>query len=172
MVLRTSLLISPLFWPCMLSDDDVDVHRPDAVFWWLHGCWFLLFSVVVQVLCSYSTLPLYAIVSHVSSSRMHTYVIIILVCVCVSHSDDCVKQMCCQMGSSFKSAVFADDVADNLRGWADGARRRVRRSATGVDASCLGTPAAAGRGWEGAAGWRLIAGRPSRPTQQPRSISF
>lgn len=100
----------------------------------------IIICVVVQVLCSYSTLPLYAIVSH--------------------------------MGSSFKSAVFADDVADNLRGWADGARRRVRRSATGVDASCLGTPAAAGRGWEGAAGWRLIAGRPSRPTQQPRSISF
>lgn len=116
----------------------------------------------------------------VLSSRMHTYVIISLyscVCVCVFRiltirESNCVKQMCCQMGSSFKSAVFADDVADNLRGWADGARRRVRRSATGVDASCLGTPAAAGRGWEGAAGWRLIAGRPSRPTQQPRSISF
>lgn len=143
------------------------------------GLLSLLFSVVVQVLCSYSTLPLYAIVSHVSSSRMHTYVIIILVCVSVCvfriltiRESNCVKQMCCQMGSSFKSAVFADDVADNLRGWADGARRRVRRSATGVDASCLGTPAAAGRGWEGAAGWRLIAGRPSRPTQQPRSISF
>ncbi|EES12236.1 MLO-like protein 1 [Sorghum bicolor] len=102
----------------------------------------IIICVVVQVLCSYSTLPLYAIVSH--------------------------------MGSSFKSAVFADDVAEHLRGWADGARRRVRRSATDVDAtaSCLGTPAAGRRGWEGAAaGWRLVAGR-SRPTQQPRSISF
>jgi mlo protein len=76
------------------------------------------------------------------------------------------------MGSSFKSAVFADDVAEHLRGWADGARRRVRRSATDVDASCLGTPAAGRRGWEGAAGWRsLMAGR-SHPTQQLRSISF
>lgn len=100
----------------------------------------IIICVVVQVLCSYSTLPLYAIVSH--------------------------------MGSSFRSAVFADDVAEHLRGWADGARRRVRRSATDVDASCLGTPAAGRRGWEGAAGWRsLMAGR-SRPTQQLRSISF
>ncbi|OEL25295.1 MLO-like protein 1, partial [Dichanthelium oligosanthes] len=63
--------------------------------------------VVVQVLCSYSTLPLYAIVSH--------------------------------MGSSFKSAVFADDVAEHLRDWADGARRRMRSDTAG-DVSCLALP--------------------------------
>ncbi|KAG0525946.1 hypothetical protein BDA96_06G102000 [Sorghum bicolor] len=40
--------------------------------------------VIVEVLCNYSTLPLYAIVTH--------------------------------MGSSFKSAVFADDVAEHIRG--------------------------------------------------------
>ncbi|CAN6235121.1 unnamed protein product [Urochloa humidicola] len=54
----------------------------------------IIICVVVEVLCSYSTLPLYAIVTH--------------------------------MGSSFKSAVFADDVAEHIRGWADGARRRNR----------------------------------------------
>ncbi|XP_020155189.1 MLO-like protein 1 [Aegilops tauschii subsp. strangulata] len=64
--------------------------------------------VVVQVLCSYSTLPLYAIVSH--------------------------------MGSSFKSAVFADDVVEHLRTWASDARERGR----GTDgAGCLGAGAAA-----------------------------
>jgi mlo protein len=63
-----------------------------------------------------------------------------------------------QMGSSFKSAVFADDVADHLRGWADGARRRMRRSATAGDAAgCLGAE-------------RSLEGR-SRPDQL-RSISF
>ncbi|RLM73265.1 MLO-like protein 1 [Panicum miliaceum] len=87
----------------------------------------IVICIVVQVLCSYSTLPLYAIVSH--------------------------------MGSSFKSAVFADDVADHLRGWADGARRRmIRRSATAGDAAgCLGAE-------------RSLEGR-SRPGQL-RSISF
>ncbi|KAM0869233.1 hypothetical protein ACQ4PT_040826 [Festuca glaucescens] len=63
--------------------------------------------VVVQVLCSYSTLPLYAIV--------------------------------CHMGSSFKSAVFADDVVGHLRDWAEGARMRRR----GDNAGCLGAGAAA-----------------------------
>jgi hypothetical protein len=48
------------------------------------------------------------------------------------------------MGSSFKSAVFADDVADHLRGWADGARRRMRRSATAGDAAGCGS-------WKGGA---------------------
>lgn len=87
----------------------------------------IVICVVVQVLCSYSTLPLYAIVSH--------------------------------MGSSFKSAVFADDVADHLRGWADGARRRMKRSATAGDAAgCLGAER------------RSLEGR-SRPDQL-RSISF
>ncbi|RCV33794.1 hypothetical protein SETIT_7G111000v2 [Setaria italica] len=81
----------------------------------------IVVCVIVQVLCSYSTLPLYAIVSH--------------------------------MGSSFKSAVFADDVADHLRGWADNARERMRRSALGT--------AAAERNWE----------EKSRPAQL-RSISF
>uniref|UniRef100_A0ACD5UBW6 Uncharacterized protein n=1 Tax=Avena sativa TaxID=4498 RepID=A0ACD5UBW6_AVESA len=66
--------------------------------------------VVVQVLCSYSTLPLYAIVSH--------------------------------MGSSFKSAVFADDVVGHLRGWADGARMRRR----GEEVGCLGGAGAAATG--------------------------
>lgn len=44
-----------------------------------------------------------------------------------------------QMGSSFKSAVFADDVAEHIRGWADGARRRNRVAAiaTASDAGCL-----------------------------------
>ncbi|KAF8714838.1 hypothetical protein HU200_027372 [Digitaria exilis] len=95
----------------------------------------IVICVIVQVLCSYSTLPLYAIVSH--------------------------------MGSSFKSAVFADDVADHLRGWADEARQRMRRSATTDNAGCLGAPAA-GRRWE-AAGWRSM---PERSAAQLRSISF
>jgi hypothetical protein len=57
----------------------------------MHGLFLLFISVVVQVLCSYSTLPLYAIVSHVSS-RTHAYMIMFTsvrqcVCVCVSHSN-------------------------------------------------------------------------------------
>ncbi|CAL5068032.1 unnamed protein product [Urochloa decumbens] len=82
----------------------------------------IVICVIVQVLCSYSTLPLYAIVSH--------------------------------MGSSFKSAVFADGVADHLRGWADTARQRMRRSV-------LGAAAAEQSYW----------GERSRPAQL-RSISF
>uniref|UniRef100_A0A0D9W5G9 MLO-like protein n=1 Tax=Leersia perrieri TaxID=77586 RepID=A0A0D9W5G9_9ORYZ len=75
----------------------------------------IIICVVVQVLCSYSTLPLYAIVSH--------------------------------MGSSFKSAVFSDDVADNLRDWAAGARWRRRRAAAVDGAGCL--TAAVGSNREG-----------------------
>ena len=48
-----------------------------------------------------------------------------------------------QMGSSFKSAVFSDDVADNLREWADEARRRTGRAAAGV--GCLGAAAGSSR---------------------------
>ncbi|KAK3144678.1 hypothetical protein QOZ80_4AG0316250 [Eleusine coracana subsp. coracana] len=66
----------------------------------------IVICVFVQVLCSYSTLPLYAIVTH--------------------------------MGSSFKSAVFADDVAENLRGWANAARARNRMAAAAGDVGCLG----------------------------------
>nr|CAB3487153.1 unnamed protein product [Digitaria exilis] len=69
----------------------------------------IIICVVVEVLCSYGTLPLYAIVTH--------------------------------MGSSFKSAVFADDVAEHIRGWADGARRRNRLAATAGDAGGLGIAA-------------------------------
>ncbi|RLM74482.1 seven transmembrane protein Mlo3 [Panicum miliaceum] len=69
----------------------------------------IIICVVVEVLCSYSTLPLYAIVTH--------------------------------MGSSFKSAVFADDVAEHIRGWADGARRRNRVAGAGLVG--LGVAAAA-----------------------------
>ncbi|KAL6838371.1 hypothetical protein ACP4OV_031875 [Aristida adscensionis] len=71
----------------------------------------IIICVIVEVLCSYSTLPLYAIVTH--------------------------------MGSSFKSAVFADDVAEHLRGWADNARRRNKRAAGAGEVSCLGTAAPA-----------------------------
>jgi mlo protein len=42
------------------------------------------------------------------------------------------------MGSSFNSAVFADDVAEHVRGWADGARRRNRVAAVAItsDTGC------------------------------------
>ncbi|KAF8703223.1 hypothetical protein HU200_032013 [Digitaria exilis] len=103
-----------------LSDELFWLHSPRLVLVLIHFILFQnAFDVIVQVLCSYSTLPLYAIVSH--------------------------------MGSSFKSAVFADDVADHLRGWADEARQRMRRSATTGNAGCLGA-AAAGRRWEAAGG--------------------
>lgn len=94
----------------------------------------IVICVVVQVLCSYSTLPLYAIVSH--------------------------------MGSSFKSAVFADDVAEHLRGWANGARRRATRSASAGAVGCVGVPAA------GQGGWRSVAERSGSGPAQLRSISF
>ncbi|CAL5027278.1 unnamed protein product [Urochloa decumbens] len=71
----------------------------------------IIICVVVEVLCSYSTLPLYAIVTH--------------------------------MGSSFKSAVFADDVAEHIRGWADGARRRNRVAAAAGDSGFLSAGVAA-----------------------------
>nr|TKW04570.1 LOW QUALITY PROTEIN: hypothetical protein SEVIR_7G118800v2 [Setaria viridis] len=71
----------------------------------------IIICVVVEVLCSYSTIPLYGIVTH--------------------------------MGSSFKSAVFADDVAEHIRGWADGARRRNRVAAAAAGGACsLGAAAA------------------------------
>jgi hypothetical protein len=46
-----------------------------------------------------------------------------------------------QMGSSFKSAVFADDVAENLRSWAEAARERNRMAAGGDVVGCLGAAA-------------------------------
>lgn len=51
-----------------------------------------------------------------------------------------------QMGSSFKSAVFSDDVADHLRDWADVTRRRKRRAAAADDVGCLGGAAAESSG--------------------------
>ncbi|WVZ85809.1 hypothetical protein U9M48_032678 [Paspalum notatum var. saurae] len=97
----------------------------------------IVICIIVQLLCSYSTLPLYAIVSH--------------------------------MGSSFKNAVFADDVAEHLRGWANAARL-TRRPATAGAVGCLGAPPAAGQVWEGGAGRRSAPER-SRPAEL-RSISF
>ncbi|KAL6838372.1 hypothetical protein ACP4OV_031876 [Aristida adscensionis] len=82
---------------CMMDGLDYSIAR-------------IVICVTVEVLCSYSTLPLYAIVTH--------------------------------MGSSFRSAVFADDVAEHIRGWADGERRRNRRAAAGDVGVVVGGAAA------------------------------
>lgn len=71
----------------------------------------IVICALVQVLCSYSTLPLYAIVSH--------------------------------MGSSFKSAVFEDDVAEHVRDWAERARRRKRGAGSDAAGCLVGAGAAA-----------------------------
>ncbi|XP_038989561.1 MLO-like protein 1 [Phoenix dactylifera] len=52
----------------------------------------LVISVLIQILCSYSTLPLYAIVT--------------------------------QMGSSFKKAIFDENVQEGLVGWAQQVKKR------------------------------------------------
>ena len=67
-------------------------------------------------------LPLYAIVTHVSSrlqAPQETQGLSFFPCLLAR-----VRPL--QMGSSFKSAVFADDVAEHIRGWAHGARTRDR----------------------------------------------
>ncbi|TVU29660.1 hypothetical protein EJB05_21237, partial [Eragrostis curvula] len=60
----------------------------------------LTISVICQLLCGYSTLPLYAIIS--------------------------------QMGSSFKKAIFDENISESLTNWAESARRRKRMPSTNV----------------------------------------
>ncbi|GJN24930.1 hypothetical protein PR202_gb12708 [Eleusine coracana subsp. coracana] len=70
----------------------------------------LVISVVSQLLCCYSTLPLYAIVSHVSLYFFER-----------------------DMGSSFKKAIFDDNVSEGLVNWAQNARRRKANDKTNAD---------------------------------------
>nr|KAJ0207243.1 hypothetical protein LSAT_V11C500293250 [Lactuca sativa] len=56
----------------------------------------LIIGVFIQVLCSYSTLPLYALLT--------------------------------QMGTNFKSAIFAEHIKPLLMGWAKDAKKRVAHS--------------------------------------------
>ncbi|XP_066327606.1 MLO-like protein 1 [Miscanthus floridulus] len=60
----------------------------------------VVLSVISQLLCGYSTLPLYALIS--------------------------------QMGSSFKKAIFDDNISQGLTNWAENARRRNRMPTTSV----------------------------------------
>ncbi|OEL32529.1 MLO-like protein 1 [Dichanthelium oligosanthes] len=60
----------------------------------------LVISVISQLLCGYSTLPLYAIIS--------------------------------QMGSSFKKAMFDENISEGLANWAQNVRQRKRTPATNV----------------------------------------
>ncbi|KAL6899749.1 hypothetical protein ACP4OV_006407 [Aristida adscensionis] len=60
----------------------------------------LVISVISQLLCGHSTLPLYAIIS--------------------------------QMGSSFKKAMFDENISEGLTIWAQNARRRKKMQATNV----------------------------------------
>jgi len=60
----------------------------------------VVISVISQLLCGYSTLPLYALIS--------------------------------QMGSSFKKAIFDENISEGLTNWAENARRRNRMATTSV----------------------------------------
>ncbi|KAF8653118.1 hypothetical protein HU200_062561 [Digitaria exilis] len=60
----------------------------------------LVISVISQLLCGYSTLPLYAIIS--------------------------------QMGSSFKKAMFDENISEGLTNWAQNARQHKRLPTTNV----------------------------------------
>ncbi|WVZ74986.1 hypothetical protein U9M48_023097 [Paspalum notatum var. saurae] len=60
----------------------------------------LVISVISQLLCGYSTLPLYALIS--------------------------------QMGSSFKKAMFDENISEGLTNWAQNARKRNRIPARSV----------------------------------------
>ncbi|KAL6634138.1 hypothetical protein ACP70R_026809 [Stipagrostis hirtigluma subsp. patula] len=71
----------------------------------------LVISVISQLLCGYSTLPLYAIIS--------------------------------QMGSSFKKAMFDDNISEGIAKWAQNARRRKREMATNMGDN---SPVAEGNG--------------------------
>ncbi|PWZ26352.1 MLO-like protein 1 [Zea mays] len=66
----------------------------------------VVISVISQVLCGYSTLPLYALIS--------------------------------QMGSSFKKAIFDENVSEGLINWAENARRRNRMPTSVGDNSPIG----------------------------------
>ncbi|CAN1140339.1 MLO-like protein 13 [Linum perenne] len=71
----------------------------------------LIMGVIVQVLCSYSTLPLYALVSQVS----HPFITLFLV-----H----------QMGSRFKKGMFDDYVQSSLDDWLSSLRARREGDST------------------------------------------
>ena len=76
----------------------------------------VLCRVFVQFLCSYSTLPLYAIVAQVTCSKL----------------EDCglfiefwyIDSVILKMGSSFNKAIFEDRVQAGLVGWAQKAKSK------------------------------------------------
>uniref|UniRef100_A0A0D9VH74 MLO-like protein n=1 Tax=Leersia perrieri TaxID=77586 RepID=A0A0D9VH74_9ORYZ len=76
------LMVTHEFKPCIMGNKGYVIAR-------------LVISVISQLICGYSTLPLYAIVSH--------------------------------MGSSFKKAIFHENVTEGLANWAQNARRRNER---------------------------------------------
>ncbi|CAL5079470.1 unnamed protein product [Urochloa decumbens] len=72
-----------------------------------HAIARLVLSVASRIICGYSTLPLYVIVSH--------------------------------MGSSFKKAIFDDNISEDLVNWAQSARRRKGENKTNADVATSST---------------------------------
>ena len=76
--------------------------------------------VVIQLLCSYSTLPLYAIVTQVRHRCSSS----------ISHTIDILKALinglplCSKMGSYYKKEIFNEHVQQGVLGWAEKAKKK------------------------------------------------
>lgn len=73
----------------------------------------LVIGVIVQVLCSYSTLPLYALVTQVKLSCTRTFSRLIFHQICLSWCFEIILVLKMQMGSMFKQTIF-DEFTQNL----------------------------------------------------------
>jgi mlo protein len=75
--------------------------------------------VVIQLLCSYSTLPLYAIVTQVRA-------LTVFVCRCtlLSFKHVLTGGLCSKMGSYYKKEIFNEHVQQGVLGWAQKAKKR------------------------------------------------
>lgn len=109
---------------------------------WL--CFFLLFRVLVQLLCSYSTLPLYALVTQVQILHL----LLILLCSYIKLDRDTNSKphlflsglLAKKMGSSFKGAIFNEQTQQQIVGWAKMAKKGVKKGSTQAGTSHGGNP--------------------------------
>ncbi|CAN6213646.1 unnamed protein product [Urochloa humidicola] len=115
------------------SDDFFWFHKPKVVLYLIH---FILFQIAFEIAFFFWLLGAYGYKSCIMGKKAHVIARLVLsvasriicgystlpLCVIVSH-----------MGSSFKKAIFDDNVSEDLVNWAQSARRRKGKNKTNAD---------------------------------------
>lgn len=77
----------------------------------------------MQFLCSYSTLPLYAIVAQVCDLSPVTYIYIVCSTERTFHRSNSFLGHRLKMGSSYNAAIFEDHIQVKITGWRQKAKK-------------------------------------------------